>query len=396
MENIDIQSLIKLRRELHAHPEIAGEEEQTAKRIIKYINTYKPDKIITGLGGHGVAAIFKGQKLGKRVLIRAELDALPIAETNTDIDYISVNVNKSHKCGHDGHMAMVAGLAQIYAQNRPQYGEVILLFQPAEEIGKGAKAVCEDSKFKEIHPDYAFSLHNIPRTEMGKILCRSRSFSSSVESISIKFTGKTSHAAEPEYACSSGEVIAPILNWIYALDRPEASSPSFNRIAITNISSGAENSYGTTAGSGELNLTLRARTPQKLDALKKELKNKIYQEVNDYNHKWGFTENSKLLVEIKDSIEPFKANINAPKMVELVKNSAKLNKLEYTDLDVPFPWGEDFGYFTNLPGVKAVMFGLGSGIETPVLHDPAYNFPDELIPIGISMFTKMINNLKHE
>lgn len=386
---LDFESLTALRQELHAHPETAGEEAQTAQRIAVYLDQYKPDQIITELGGHGVAAVFNGKSPGKRVMVRAELDALPIAELNEDIDYKSVYAGKSHKCGHDGHMSMVAGLAQIYGKDRPARGEVVLLFQPAEETGQGARAVCTDARFENIRPDYALSLHNIPGEEMGTILCKEGAFSSSVESIIVKISGRTSHAAEPEEALSAGEVMAPILSRAYAYEKTDAADENFKRIAVTGIFSGSKSAYGTTAGDGEIHFTLRARTPEKFEELRSEFKTMVEQEV-------AAMDKGGLSVEFVEGIEPFMANVNDPDAVKLVQQAAAANGLAYVTLKTPYPWGEDFGYFTNLPDVKGVMFGLGSGKDTPVLHDPHFDFPDALIPKGVGMFHQMIESLDHD
>ena len=390
--NLNLQELVALRHDLHAHPEIAGEEEHTASRIVEYLKKYEPDKIITGLGGHGVAAVFNGASSGKRVLVRAELDALPIAEFN-ELSYRSINAGKGHKCGHDGHMTMVAGLAQIYGKTRPARGDVVLMFQPAEEPGQGAQAVCADPQFADIRPDYAFALHNIPGEEMGAVLCKPGPFSSSVESIVVKIKGRTSHAAEPEEALSAGAAMAPILTWIYDRKNLDKTDENFMRLAVTGISSGEQDAYGITAGDGEFSVSLRARTPENLEVLRREFKAKVECEIANYNQK--HQSSNGLTLTFIEGIEPFRTNTNDLDAVETVRRAATLNNFNYKELEVPYPWGEDFGIFTNLEGVKGVMFGLGAGEDTPVLHDPRYDFPDQLIPKGIGMFYHMIESLDH-
>ena len=123
---------------------------------------------MTGLGGHGVAAIYEGREPGPTVMVRCELDALPIEEIS-ESPHRSQAPGKSHACGHDGHMTMVAALSRGLGRQRPQRGRAVLLFQPAEENGAGAAAVIADPKFAEIAPDYAFSLHNKPGLPLGYI-----------------------------------------------------------------------------------------------------------------------------------------------------------------------------------------------------------------------------------
>ncbi|MGK7371752.1 MAG: M20/M25/M40 family metallo-hydrolase, partial [Candidatus Halalkalibacterium sp. M3_1C_030] len=175
LKDINIEALTELRHHLHSIAELSGKEEQTAGKITEFLNATNPDKLIRRLGGHGILATYKGEKEGPTILIRCELDALPIPEEN-DFDYLSKNENTGHKCGHDGHMAMVCGLAQLLGNNKPKSGEVMLLFQPAEETGQGAQRVLSDEKFSNINPDWVFALHNLPGYEKHQIVVREQTF----------------------------------------------------------------------------------------------------------------------------------------------------------------------------------------------------------------------------
>ncbi len=135
-DDILINKLTQLRRELHKNPELSGKEIETSKRIKNFAEKYSPHKIISNLGGNGVAILFSGNKNGKTVLIRCDLDALPIDEANS-FDHKSIRKNVSHKCGHDGHMAIVCGLIPLLSENKIGNGKVVLLFQPSEETGQG-------------------------------------------------------------------------------------------------------------------------------------------------------------------------------------------------------------------------------------------------------------------
>ena len=197
---MSINEIIQLRHQLHQFPELSNHEFQTAKRISEFMNQLLPDETIN-LGMTGKAFVFKGKEPGKTIMFRAELDALPIREA-TGVNYSSVNQNQMHACGHDGHMAIIAGLGQKIAINRPQKGRVVLLFQPAEEVEQGARDVVEDLAFKKIAPDYIFALHNIPGEESHKILLKSGTFAAASKGMTIRLFGKTSHAAEPENGIS--------------------------------------------------------------------------------------------------------------------------------------------------------------------------------------------------
>jgi amidohydrolase len=136
----DLAEPVVWRRKLHRAPELSGEEAGTPREICQFLEQARPDKVIAGLGGHGVAAAYEGAESGPTALFRTELDALPIEEAST-FDHPSRAPGKAHLCGHDGHMATLAALARGLANERPKRGRAVLLFQPAEEDGSGAAAV---------------------------------------------------------------------------------------------------------------------------------------------------------------------------------------------------------------------------------------------------------------
>jgi len=184
------------RRDLHAHPEISGEEKKTGKRVLTVLNELKPDELLTEVGGTGILATFGTDEKGPQVMVRCELDALPIQEINT-FDHKSTSKGVSHKCGHDGHMAILTGLAEKLAKDRPLTGRVHLLYQPAEENGAGAAAVLKDPRMKDRHFDLVLALHNLPGYPLGHAVVRKGAFTASVNSMVIALKGRTSHAAEP-------------------------------------------------------------------------------------------------------------------------------------------------------------------------------------------------------
>ncbi len=175
MKELNIDELIKLRKDLHCNPELSGKEKNTSAKIKNFISQFNPDEVISNIGGNGIAFIFKGKEEGKTILFRSELDALPISEQN-DFEYKSSVENVSHKCGHDGHMTILSGLASLLKNKKPDRGKVVLLFQPAEETGEGAAKVLEDKKFEQINPDYVFALHNLPGYPAGSVVIKNGNF----------------------------------------------------------------------------------------------------------------------------------------------------------------------------------------------------------------------------
>ncbi|HAH57338.1 MAG TPA: amidohydrolase, partial [Bacteroidales bacterium] len=257
------RELISLRHQLHREPELSGNEVKTAHKIEAFARKYTPDQLITGLGGHGIAAIYNGKKPGPGVLIRCDMDALPIQEINEDLEYRSTTAGLAHKCGHDGHMAIAAGLLPLLAENKPEKGRVVILFQPAEETGQGAEKVIKDPEFDQIKPDFCFALHNLPGFASGSIIIGKNTFASASVGLIVKLNGRTAHAAEPEKAITPAPAIAALIGHL-----PELANPGeirdFSLLTIIHARIG-ERAFGTTPGYAELMATLRAYTNDQLE-----------------------------------------------------------------------------------------------------------------------------------
>ena len=364
------QDIIVLRREIHKRPEVSNAEYNTSERIINFIKKYNPDEIIK-LGETGIAFAFNGKKKGKTVVFRSELDALPIQE-KSGVEYTSINDHIAHSCGHDGHMAILSGLAQKISENRPTKGRVILLFQPAEEVEQGARDVVENQKFKKLRPDYIFALHNIPGFEKHKIILKKGSFASASKGMAFKLSGKTSHAAEPENGISPADAISQIIKRLHDLRDNKELFKDFVLLTIIHIQLG-EISFGTSPGYAELRITLRAFENEDMELLTDNCE-KIIKKISKAE---------KLSCEISYS-EAFPATVNNDDCVGIVEQSAKQIDLDIQNIEKPFKWSEDFGYFTEK--YDACYFGLGSGKDQPQLHNPDFDFPDDIIETGINLF----------
>jgi len=371
----EINYLTNFRKKLHQFPELSGDEKQTAQAVVDELKGCNPSTIITKLGGHGVAAIFKGPLKGKTILFRAELDALPIQEVNT-FEHTSQYPGISHKCGHDGHATILIGLARMLKLNPLLKGEVILLFQPAEENGNGAKAVLSDEKFKSIKPDFIFALHNVPDYDKGVVIVKNNSFTPSVTSLRITLKGKTSHAAEPENGINPDVALQEIIVAIKGLADTHVDSETFTVVTTVYATLGSED-YGISADYAELHFTIRCWTAKQLKNFK-EISATLIQDISNKNQ----------LKYTLDWIYEFDSNNNDDKAVDFIVAAAKSNSFTLIEKQTPFKWGEDFGAFTQQ--YKGAMFAVGSGKETPALHNPDYDFPDEITPYGVQMFHSII------
>jgi amidohydrolase len=382
MENLNqrLESLIRFRKELHKNPELSGKEIETAKRIVSFLEQYPPDEMQTNVGGTGIIAVYKSADEGKSILFRCELDALPIKETNL-FEHKSVKKSISHKCGHDGHMAILCGLASELHHQRPEKGNVILLFQPAEENVSGAEKVANDDNFKNYKPDYVFALHNLPGFTKNQIVVKDGTFSCAVKSMIIRLKGKIAHAAEPENGINPALAIASIIQQFDEKNQVDKTKPNFSILTPIYISLG-EKAYGVSAGKGEVHFTIRCQTNKEMEKLSNELEN-LTEEI---------AKNHQLEYKIKWK-ESFQANENNADANNFIKSSSKLLGLNVLEKDTPFSWGEDFGLFTQL--YNGAMFGLGAGKDSPALHHSDYDFPDEIISTGVKLFhqiSKEINN----
>lgn len=378
LTNSDIAELTAFRRVLHRYPELSGAECETARRVCAEITSLKPDQIVTDLGGHGVAAVFDGREDGPTLLFRCELDALPIPEIS-DQPHRSTIDGHGHLCGHDGHMTILAGLARRLSRQRPKQGRVILLFQPAEETGAGAAAVLDDPKFARIAPDYSFSLHNVPGFERGHVGLTSGPVCCASRGIEFTLTGTPAHASQPE----TGTSPMPVLNWVMprlaALSKGDTSDPDFTLVTITHARMG-EPTFGIAPGEATLFATLRTLTDDRMQALCDTALEIVDQAVSDH----GPTATHRYH-------DIFQHCENDPLATGIIATALDTLQIPHDQTGLPFRPSEDFGRFGAVS--KSAMLFLGAGTDTPPLHNPRYDFPDDLIPIGTRIFEQIARDM---
>lgn len=376
--NLNLGKLKELRHWLHAHPEVSRQEVKTSKYMQDYLQTNSPPDEIISLAGAGFAAVYNGTKPGKTVLIRAELDALPIHEINQDLSYRSVHDGVGHKCGHDGHMTILAGLAQIYSIRRPTVGRLVLLYQPDEETGTGAKECASHPNFKQIEPDIAFALHNFPSFPEHQIICKTGTFTSSVKFAAMKLSGREAHSAMPETGISPAVAIAQITLAAQEVQQQYDTPEEYALIVPVFFQMGISSS-GVCPGYGEAHYTLRSCRDEVVEAMWGTFSKKAAEIARQHGLEIEF-----------EILEEFAANFNNDEAVEMVRKAARNSNFEYNQIEKPFRGGEDFGEITKR--YKGAMFGLGSGLNKPELHNPDYDFPDEIIETGVRMFEKLVRD----
>ncbi|MDU1412736.1 MAG: amidohydrolase [Clostridium sp.] len=361
-----LQSCLELRHRLHKNPELSNNEVETMKIIKEFIRSNSNMKIIEK-SGYFYAMSFKGKEY-ENVAFRADMDALPIEEKN-DFLYKSINKGVAHKCGHDGHCAAIASICLFAEEIKNK--NIFLLFQPAEEIGTGAKLIVEDNFLKDNKINNIYAFHNIPKKSKGVIYFAENIFAYASKGIVIKLNGKTSHAAYPEFGVNPAYAVADIVSYVKDI----TNLVKFENGAMCTIISikVGDKAFGTSAGYGEILLTIRAEREKDLQILQNSI-TKCVEKISK-EHK------------IKSELEfcdEFPETLNSSREVKRLKKLCIDNKIKYEELNEPFRWSEDFGYYTKeIPGV---IFGIGAGEKWDQLHTEYYDFPDEILSNVINIF----------
>ena len=370
-----METLIELRHILHAHPELSGNEKLTNKILNEWVKQTKPDLLIEKIGGYGLAAVYKGAQPGKRILIRGDIDALHIPEPK-DLEYRSQNPGISHKCGHDGHATILCGLAQWLGEQRPDNGEVVLLFQPAEETGQGATAILNDPQFEQIKPDVAYGLHNLPGFEKGKVMLRKGCFAAASFGLKLCFDGRTAHASQPETGHSPSELLALLIHQLEKKRELLKEVKPLTTFVITHTVLGEE-TFGVAPGHAEIWLTLRSYDDHNLNVMASQIIDLCRAKAKDHLFDFSFSEH-----------EAFAATNCDDHCIQTIEQAAINLELSIGHLEEPFRWSEDFGRFGNVCPIG--FFGLGSGLDQPALHNPEFDFPDDILETGMTMFLEII------
>ena len=374
----DLIQLTKFRRELHQYPELSGKEIKTAQKILHALKDMKPSKIIDKMGGHGLAAIFDSQEKGPTLLFRAELDALPIQEKN-NLSWISKLPGVSHTCGHDGHMTMLLALGRVISRKPIKYGKVVLMFQPSEENGQGARAVVSDPRYEQIKPDLAFAIHIEPGRPFGYVSTRPGLMNCASLGLKITLHGKTAHAADPDYGISPSHAVAEFIQKISEFNHGDELNNNFRLTTVTHVQIG-EQSFGISPGDASIFVTLRTSNDDSLSQLDKDVRGLVSNISTQFKLTFDF-----------EIFDHFAASINDKEAHDIAVNAMKALNINYGSIGVPMRASEDFGIFGMQS--KAAMLCLGPGKNYAALHNPDYDFNDDLIPIGTSIFERITRDL---
>ena len=380
MNKKNLELIKNLRHELHANPELSMNESGTKRRLMHFIEQNTNLAVIDCGKWFYASRYVEGTK---GIAFRADMDALPMDES-LKIPHASKIQNVSHKCGHDGHCAVLCGLA-LELEKLPPEKSVYLIFQHAEEIGQGARECSNLLRERSISEIYAF--HNWSGWPEKSIVVREGLCHFSSSGLTIKFTGKTSHASEPEKGLNPAKVMAElILNLeLVAPEKGrchEMTEGSKRKILCTvvNIKLGEKN-FGISPGEGEVSLTLRAEHEEDMRLFRNAVVNMAKR----------LAEENSMSVECIGN-DYFPETLSDSKCVSKIKSAAKNLCLKIIDMPEAIRASEDFGFYTKQ--IHGAIFYIGNGENYPEIHTSEYDFNDEILETGVEIFKEILNQSK--
>jgi amidohydrolase len=365
------------RRDFHENPEILYETHRTAAKVAELLESFGVDEIATGIGQTGVVGVIKGRNggKGKTIGLRADMDALPIEEV-TGKPYASKTPGKMHACGHDGHTAMLLGAAKYLADTRNFDGTVVVIFQPAEEGGAGAKAMIDDGLMTRWPIDEVYGMHNYPGMPVGEFGIRKGPIMAATDEFRITITGRGGHAAKPHQTIDPIVVGSHIVTALQSIASRNSDPLKSVVVSVTVFQAG--NAFNVIPQE----VTLRGTVRTLDDDIRKLAEDRMSALVTSIAEGFGATAKIEYILGYPvttnhDDQTDFAA--------EIAENVAGVGKV-HLGLP-PMMGGEDFSYMLlERPG--AFIFA-GNG-DSAGLHHPEYDFNDDLIPVGSSYWVKLV------
>ncbi len=367
--------LTEARRHLHAHPELSFEERETAAFVAERLEAWGYE-VTRNVGGLGVVGRLRQGQGGRSIAIRADMDALPIAEA-TGLPYASKVAGKMHACGHDGHTTMLLGAAEYLARTRHFNGTVNLIFQPAEEAGKGsgAQAMIADGLFERFPCDAIFGLHNHPGAPVGSFLMRSGPLMASGDTVRIRIVGRGGHASRPHQTV---DPIVTAANMVMTLQT--VVSRNVNPIDAAVVTVGTI--HGGTASnvipeSAEIALSVRSFSAEVRDTLERRIRGIVA----------SVAEAHGATVEIEYE-RGYPVVVNSERetafATDVVNELVGEDKVSVCPM---IPGSEDFSYFLeHKPGC---FLRLGNGEDSAILHSAKYDFNDGNLTVGAALWARL-------
>ena len=375
-----LDELVEFRRDLHRNPELLYDVERTAAKVADALRAAGVDEVVTGIGRTGVVGVIRGNSdtRGRMIGLRADMDALPITEA-TGAPWASTKSGLMHACGHDGHTTMLLGAARHLAESRAFDGTVVVIFQPAEEGGAGAKAMIDDGLFERFPVQEVYGLHNLPNLPLGHFAITTGPTMASVDEIKIRVHGIGGHAAFPHQTVDPITVTAALIQAVQTIVSRNIDPLKSAVVSITTINGG--DAFNVIPPAITLTGTVRTLDEGVRDLVAKRLQKAVAGIVD------AFDARAEL-----DYVRSYPVTVNdAAKVEKAVRAAAEVAGAANVQTDLaPTMGGEDFAFM--LEAVPGAFIFAGNG-PSAGLHHPEYDFNDELIPFGCSYWTTLVRQL---
>jgi amidohydrolase len=364
--------LTAFRRDMHAHPELAFQEMRTSDRVAQQLTGWGIE-VHRGLAKTGLVGVIRGRKAGERsVGLRADMDCLPMHETAAR-PYKSQNEGRMHACGHDGHTSMLLGAARYLAETRNFGGTAYVIFQPAEEHGGGGNVMVQEGLFQRFAMDQIYALHNWPGLPPGKIAVRAGAMLAATDEIRIEVTGRGGHAALPHLAVDPVVVAAHIITTLQTIASRNVSPVDAIVISVCSMQTSQVGAFNVIPNAVQLIGTVRT-----FRAATQELAERRIREIaTGVAESLGATAKVEYLRGYPATVNPAREADFAAEVGERI--FGRDNVVREFD---PTMGGEDFSYMLQVRPGAYVLLGQGGGESGCYLHNPSYDFNDDVIPLG--------------
>ena len=365
--------LTEIRRDLHAHPEVGFEEVRTASVVADRLTSWGIE-VHKGIGCTGVVGIVRGDRPGATIGLRADMDALPMQEL-ADVRYRSQRPGAFHGCGHDGHTAMLLGAARYLAATRKFPGQIMLIFQPAEEGLRGARAMIEDGLFERFPCREVYGLHNWPNGPVGRVTVKLGVAMAASDSFDIAIGGTGGHGAQPQFARDPTIVAVTLAQALQTIVSRNVSPIDAAILSITQIHAGS--AYNVIPETAALAGTIRS-----FDA---QVRSNVHQRMRELAS--GIAAAFGVTIDVTIN-EGYRSLCNSEEHALAAINIAR--ELVGPELavvvDTQETGSEDFSDMLSIVPGAYLLLGQGPG---PSLHNPFYVFNDQILPIGASLLARI-------
>jgi amidohydrolase len=373
--------LSAFRRDLHAHPELGFEEHYTAGRVREALRLCGVDAVYEGVGKTGVVGVIQGRQnsSGKAMGLRADMDALPLQESN-EFAWKSARNGLMHACGHDGHMAMLVGAARYLAATRNFDGTAVLVFQPGEEGFAGAKAMIDDGLFERFPVDAIFAMHNWPALKPGEVGVNPGPMMAAADRVTIEITGKGGHGAHAYLAVDPVLVAAHIITAAQSIVARNVRPVDSAVVSLCALQAGDLQAMSVIPGKASIVGTVRSFSPEAQDLIERRL-NELCSAIA-----LGFGATASVRY---DRMYP--ATVNSEREAAFAADVAtSLVGPEYVQRDMePSMGAEDFSFMLQVKPGAYLRLGQG-GEGNCFLHNNRYDFNDDVLPLGAALHASLV------